>query len=157
MLSQTHSKIAPWYGPNRRDAFSHSGQCDALFSGPAITHPGTGKLVTGFEQSHTACRCWCHNAEHLFESAEPEWDLTPPPEYATSADLAFAGTGARFGSADTMNHKSPRPGLEPQPIFDEPQIDPQLGAQCAGRSRKELQSGKCDTCGDPLTKCECVE
>ena len=66
---------------NPRDLFSHSVQCDDFLS---TISPKVGGV------EHIKCRCWCHNALDLFATSEPEYDLTPPPEYANSADAAFA-------------------------------------------------------------------
>lgn len=171
---------------NNHDAFSHSEQCDQFFSGPAVTHPGTGCLVSGFEQKHEKCRCWCHNAEYLFSSPEPEYDFSPPPEYLSSADRAFftdepahvrvgfsytgdlafsnsAFSNSAFGDSVATDRgavvlDSRLNEIEARPTGS---VDIHEGpANKAGFSkwsRGELASGKCDICSDKLADCECVE
>lgn len=148
--------LAILYGGNRRDAFSHSAQCDAFLSVISSLPGGV---------AHTGCRCWCHSAQNLFNSPEPEYDLTPPPEYATSADRAFqtsnaALQGVRSADAERQLY-DPVILLEPDRYTELPGGDYALQHNYAGqfpnRSRKELATGKCDTCGDALAKCECVE
>lgn len=161
---------------NHYDAFSHSIQCDEFLSIPS---PLIGGVV------HVKCQCWCHNTEYLFSSPEPEYDLSPPPEYANSADLAFvldepAHVRVGFSSASLAFSDSVFSDsvfseraatdrgavvldsrlneIEARPIGS---IDiftgPANKAGFTNWSRQELRSGKCETCGDALADCECVE
>ena len=184
---------------NERNAFSHSIQCDQFFSVKSNT-------IGGVE--HLKCLCWCHRALTLYGQPEPEYDLTPPPEYANSADLAFieglsssdrqhpANTGAvvldsrlneiearRIGPESLAEGSKEAGGvslvaasfasLAPEfemfdadlqsvgfPVTEPEPYDPIPLLQSdrfPNRSRQELAKGKCDTCGDALTACECTE
>ncbi len=145
---------------NERNAFSHSQQCDQFFS--AISKEPGGV-------AHQSCRCWCHGATNLHASAEPEYDFTPPPEYANSADLAFANvvtTGKEFAAYSEKSYLDTLVEPPPFELFETfaPEYESdsgytsQLNAdQFPNRSRRELSLNKCDTCGDKLADCECVE
>ena len=135
---------------NECNAFSHSAQCDQFFSVKSDT-------IGGVE--HVRCLCWCHRAITLYGQPEPEYDLSPPPEYANSADLAFLETEpARMGKPVTLSDceifASDSAAME-QPLYDP--ILPLQSDRFPSRSHQELAKGKCDTCGDALVACECVE
>lgn len=178
----------------RRDAFSHSEQCNTFYSFTAsggrgfcglpniwidlFDLPPVRQLVNVFK--HDKCRCWCHNAEHLFTSPEPEYDFTPPPEYLSSADRAFVldepahvrvgfsefsvvPIESALGETDTDDadfsvtlewDANSGAGLVPAGQLAQP-VASRTGF--ANWSREELQIGKCGTCGDKLADCECVE
>ena len=99
-------------------------------------------------------------------SPELEYDLTPPPEYANSADIYEADP-----ELEAERNRERYAGREPD-IFAEPEPEdlsgyewletagpdtPPPDPRYLGRSRQELANGKCGTCGDQLVKCECVE
>ncbi len=150
---------------NARNAFSHSAQCDEFFS---IVSPLLGGVP------HMQCACWCHGALTLFAGADgPEYDLTPPPEYATSADLAFVA--AQTSGAEIYETQSAGSVVAERQLYDlvtllepdhlyndlansyESTTAQALAAKHTNRSPRELASNKCDTCGDKLADCECVE
>lgn len=148
---------------NERNAFSHSIECDTFFS---VINKEPGGIL------HTSCKCWCHGAANFRASAEPEYDFTPPPEYINSADLAFTGEQVDVGTTHSMldlNQTAAGPGSS---VFNDfaPEWEPDSSdfntqptpseasaTQFPNRSRRELSVNKCDTCGDTLTACECVE
>lgn len=142
---------------NTRDAFSHSEQCDQFFSVVSAIPGGV---------PHVRCRCWCHSAQHLWDTPEPELDYTPPPEYLTSADRAFIDIAKPAVSHDReIELDEPEPDeYMPDSYVDEP-VDPATATGgpvpvsrtgYAGWSQTELRAGKCGNCGDSLTDCECV-
>lgn len=164
---------------NYRDAFSHSEQCDKFSSVISLQ-------IGGVE--HSGCQCWCHNAQHLFATPEPEYDFSPPPEYLSSADRAFildepAHVRVGFSQITNVPSAADIEALEAGPIIRTsnrevglaretnqvqtspfgqlPGIDiyegPANKAGFSKWSRKELTLGKCETCGDKLADCECVE
>lgn len=141
------------------NAFSHSEQCDQFFS--VITEP----WIPGGIQ-HIKCRCWCHSTQNLFDSPEPEYDFTPPPEYLSSADRAFAldePAHVRVGfslDSPTVTSTDCRTIVDKGAVVLDSrlnEIEARLVIQFPGRSPLELASGKCDNCGDKLADCECVE
>lgn len=142
---------------NQRDAFSHSLQCDGFLS-------TLSDIIGGV--AHVKCQCWCHNAQHLFATPEPEYDLTPPPEYASSADLAFVLDEPAHVRVGCSNVQPEIIAAELGAIESAVVLDSRLNKieaclysseQFPNRSPQELTSGKCDTCGDTLKDCECVE
>lgn len=193
------------FTPYRRDAFSHSEQCDsyaALDAGNArgfcdlqnntaldiiqvdTFTPGwychfkpIRQLVGLFK--HKNCRCWCHQAVQLYTSSEPEYDLTPPPEYLSSADRAFTldepvYVRVGFSEIDAVAEPlelgdSEVDGVEageflrvvdastPEGIDGVRTSIPSNKAGFANWSAVELKTGKCELCGDKLADCECVE
>ena len=163
---------------NPRHVFSHSEQCDKLFSGPVITHPGLSSFsvltpntpfavlanIPSAKQEHTHCRCWCHNAQSLFATPEPEYDLTPPPEYENSADRAFTGiitTGEEFAAYSENSYLDtivkPSPSLSTSSGNDVTLPVSEHAGSSVTEPKLYESIGKCDTCGDFLTVCECVE
>lgn len=95
---------------NRRDAFSHSEQCDAVFSlspGASKRSCGLAPTVVNFDLlaipqaftvdlfKHRNCHCWCHTALNLFD---PNAEYTLPEEYITSADRAFMTESEEFSA-----------------------------------------------------------
>lgn len=145
---------------NTQDAFSHSEQCDSFFSIPS-------PIVGGVP--HKACRCWCHGSVDLYATPDgPEIDLTPPPEYLTSADRPFLNVEpahVRDAGRIALTEPEPEPGI---PAYATSYLNAVTDAVAtiappvsrtgySAWSRDELVIGKCNNCGDPLAACECVE
>lgn len=130
---------------NERDAFSHSLQCDDYFS---IADPAPGGVA------HHNCRCWCHSALALQVAPEVGFDLSVPEEYATSADAPFINAAP---APPPPSMYDPPPSVVDDLEWLELDQDPVLPeVEFKDRSRNELLSGRCDTCGDLLKNCECV-
>lgn len=142
-------RLARW--ENARNVFSHSPGCDEFFSQRSSEPGGV---------AHKACLCWCHNAgETLYLSEAPEYDLTPPPEYATSADRLIESEpeyvrATPVESVSAMSADSDVFTDQDAESFDAFET---TAAKYPGRSREEIARNRCDTCGDSLAKCECVE
>ena len=131
---------------------------------------------------HVNCHCWCHsNTQDLLVSPKgPEYDLTPPPEFANSADAAFIEDGTLADRSlstksafieepeylknemvpeNTASMESVSPFLTDDALFSDQDFSKNAppAASYANRSPGELARNKCDTCGDKLAVCECVE
>ena len=131
----------------RYDAFSHSAQCDGFHS---VISPDPGGV------KHVSCACWCHSLQTLYASQEPEYDLSPPPEYATSADIYREPYNEMVSTIPTSLENLPAIYSDNDLLQD---TNPILSSpiKYPNRSRQELTTNKCSTCGDTLSACECVE
>lgn len=155
-----------YQGSAERTAFNHSATCDGFFS---MSSP----LPGGVE--HRGCLCWCHgDTGPLFTDATgPEYDLTPPPEYATSADVygENENDNTTKEDSDPFSDNSNNSAYISNPCSysdysfshmakgetERAATEKDSAAQNGNRSREELQRDRCDTCGDSLKVCECVE
>ena len=164
---------------NARDAFSHSVECDNIFI--IVTNEPGGV-------AHVGCRCWCHNTQDLYVEPDGlEYDVTPPPEYANSADIYAASLLKWEHPVNTpypIGKERPDSNVEGNgkaaPLQDNEHIsisqesavvdnhysftsdslsclETSVEKQFPNRSPHEVATGKCDTCGDKLAVCECVE